>query len=123
MLYNSFCVLLGVGVKPRFTDKLERTQKDTRGNSIMALTKEEKTKVIKDNQRAEKDTGSVEVQIAILTEQIKKLTVHMTNNKHDYSSKRGMDIKIARRKNLLSYLKRIDAERYTALIKKLGLSK
>lgn len=115
--------MLGVGVKPRFTDKLERTQKDTRGNSIMALTKEEKTKVIKDNQRAEKDTGSVEVQIAILTEQIKKLTVHMTNNKHDYSSKRGMDIKIARRKNLLNYLKNTDADRYAALIKKLGLSK
>lgn len=89
----------------------------------MALTKEEKTKVIEANKRGEKDTGSVEVQIAILTEQIKKLTVHMTNNKHDYSSKRGMDIKIARRKNLLSYLKRIDAERYTALLKKLGLSK
>lgn len=89
----------------------------------MALTKEEKTKAIENNRRDEKDTGSVEVQVAILTEQIKKLTVHMTLNKHDYSSKRGMDIKIARRKNLLSYLKRTDVEKYNALIAKLGLKK
>lgn len=89
----------------------------------MALTKEEKTKTIENNRRDEKDTGSVEVQVAILTEQIKKLTVHMTLNKHDYSSKRGMDIKIARRKNLLSYLKRTDVEKYNALIAKLGLKK
>ena len=89
----------------------------------MALTKEEKTKVITDNHRDDKDTGSVEVQVAILTEQIKKLTIHMTNNKHDYSSKRGMDIKIARRKNLLSYLKRTDVEKYNALVAKLGLKK
>ncbi len=89
----------------------------------MALTKEEKTKAIESNRRDEKDTGSVEVQVAILTEQIKKLTVHMTLNKHDYSSKRGMDIKIARRKNLLSYLKRTDVEKYNALIAKLGLKK
>lgn len=89
----------------------------------MSLTKEEKTKAIESNRRDEKDTGSVEVQVAILTEQIKKLTVHMTLNKHDYSSKRGMDIKIARRKNLLSYLKRTDVEKYNALIAKLGLKK
>lgn len=89
----------------------------------MALTKEEKTKAIESNRRDEKDTGSVEVQVAILTEQIKKLTVHMTLNKHDYSSKRGMDIKIARRKNLLSYLKRTDVEKYNALIAKFGLKK
>lgn len=89
----------------------------------MALTKEEKTKAIESNRRDEKDTGSVEVQVAILTEQIKKLTIHMTLNKHDYSSKRGMDIKIARRKNLLSYLKRTDVEKYNALIAKLGLKK
>lgn len=89
----------------------------------MALTKEEKTKVIENSRRDEKDTGSVEVQVSILTEQIKKLTVHMTINKHDYSSKRGMDIKIARRKNLLNYLKKTDVEKYNALIAKLGLKK
>jgi small subunit ribosomal protein S15 len=89
----------------------------------MALTKEEKTKVIENSRRDEKDTGSVEVQVSILTEQIKKLTVHMTINKHDYSSKRGMDIKIARRKNLLNYLKKTDIEKYNALVAKLGLKK
>lgn len=86
------------------------------------LTKEEKTKAIKANQRDEKDTGSAEVQIALLTEKIKKLTVHMTINKHDYSSKRGMDIMIARRANLLSYLKRTDPERYEAALKNLKAS-
>ena len=89
----------------------------------MALTKEEKIQVISKTARDEKDTGSVEVQVAILTEQIKKLTVHMTINKHDYSSKRGMDIKIARRKNLLAYLKRTDSAKYEALIAKLGLKR
>ena len=89
----------------------------------MALTKEEKTKVIADSRRDEKDTGSTEVQIAILTEQIKKLTVHMTTNKHDYSSYRGMQIKIARRNNLLNYLKNFNPERYAAVAEKLGLKK
>lgn len=85
----------------------------------MALTKEEKTKAIADNRLNEKDTGSCEVQIAILTEKIKKLTVHMTNHKHDYSSKRGMDIIIARRKKLLNYLKSVDQARYEAVLKKI----
>ena len=80
------------------------------------LTKEEKTAAIKAAQKDEKDTGSPEVQIALLTEKIKKLTVHMNNNKHDYSSKRGMDIMIARRKNLLNYLKSISLERYNAAL-------
>lgn len=78
----------------------------------MALTKEEKTAAIAANRRDEKDTGSAEVQIALLTAKIKKLTVHMTNNTHDYSSKRGMDIIIARRKKLLAYLKRTDPAKY-----------
>ncbi len=83
----------------------------------MALTKEEKTKAIVANRRNEKDTGSTEVQIAILTEKIKKLTIHMTNNTHDYSSKRGMDKIIARRKKLLAYLKRENPEKYDAVLK------
>lgn len=89
----------------------------------MALTKEEKTQVIEKIRKDEKDTGSAEVQIAILTEKIKKLTLHLTNNKHDYSSKRGMDIMIAKRANLLRYLKACDVERYQALLAKLGLKK
>lgn len=89
----------------------------------MALTKEEKTKVISDYRRDEKDTGSCEVQIAILTKKIDKLTVHMTINKHDYSSKRGMDILIARRTNLMNYLKRTAPDKYEALAKKLKVTK
>ncbi|MFA6862183.1 MAG: 30S ribosomal protein S15 [Bacilli bacterium] len=84
----------------------------------MALTKEEKNKAISENRQNEKDTGSTEVQIALLTKKIQKLTIHMTNNKHDFSSKRGMDILIARKKNLLNYLKRTDLEKYNALTKK-----
>lgn len=83
----------------------------------MALTKEEKTKAIVANRRNEKDTGSTEVQIAILTEKIKKLTIHMTNNTHDYSSKRGMDKIIARRKKLLAYLKKENPSKYEEVLK------
>lgn len=85
----------------------------------MALTKAEKTKTIESYRRDEKDTGSAEVQIALITEKIKKLTVHMTANKHDYSSKRGLDILIARRKNLLSYLKRTDYAKYEEILAKI----
>ncbi|MDD7607440.1 MAG: 30S ribosomal protein S15 [Candidatus Enterosoma sp.] len=87
----------------------------------MALSKEEKKTVIEENRLDEKDTGSCEVQIALLTKRITKLTAHMIANKHDYSSKRGMDILIARRKNLLSYLKTTDLQRYLDLTQKLGL--
>lgn len=82
----------------------------------MALTKEEKTAAIKASQLNEKDVGSTEVQIALLTKKIQKLTTHMTNNPHDYSSKRGMDIIIARRKRLLSYLKKNDPAKYDEVL-------
>lgn len=85
----------------------------------MALTKDEKTTLIKGSQRDEKDTGSCEVQIALLTARIKKLTAHMIANKHDYSSKRGMDIIIARRKKLLAYLKKENPTKYEEIVKQL----
>lgn len=87
----------------------------------MALTKEERSSIVKAFGSNEKDTGSVEVQIALLTEQIKKLTVHMQQNKHDFSSKRGLDCLVGKRRGLLDYLKANDYEKYQALIKKLGL--
>ena len=87
------------------------------------LTKEEKAVAIKASQRDEKDVGSTEVQIALLTEKIKKLTVHRTKNPHDYSSKRGRNILIARRQNLLRYLKKNDQAHYEAIVAKLGLKK
>ena len=87
------------------------------------LTKEEKTAIIKDYARFEGDTGSVEVQVAILTEQINRLTLHLKENAKDYSSSRGLMKMVGRRKQLLEYLKKNDVNRYRALVQKLGLRK
>ena len=73
----------------------------------MALTKEEKDKIIKKFRLHDKDTGSAEVQIAILTEEIKSLTEHMKNHKHDYSSRLGLIKKVQERKKLMTYLRSI----------------
>ena len=70
----------------------------------MAMTKEEKAKIIKDFAKNEKDTGSAEVQIAILTHEINNLTEHLKEHKHDYHSNRGLLKKVGQRRNLLSYL-------------------
>ena len=89
----------------------------------MALSKEVKSNIIKKYARDEKDTGSPEVQIAILTEEIKLLTEHLKNNKQDKHSKRGLLIKVGRRKKLLEYLKNNDVKSYREVIKKLNLRK
>ncbi len=89
----------------------------------MALLKEEKAKIIKEFAKNEKDCGSAEVQIAILTKEINDLTEHMKEHKHDYHSKRGLLIKVGRRKKLLSYLKDNDVVSYREVIKKLNLRK
>ena len=89
----------------------------------MALTKEVKSKLIKKYARDEKDTGSPEVQIAILTEEIKALTEHLKNNKQDKHSKRGLLIKVGKRRSLLDYLLKTDVKRYRAIVSKLGLRK
>ena len=89
----------------------------------MALTKEQKEDIIKKYAKSENDTGSSEVQIAILTEEINILTGHLKSNIHDYHSKRGLLVKVGKRKSLLEYLKRTDINRYRELIKKLGLRK
>ena len=89
----------------------------------MALTKEVKSAIVKEYQRDAKDTGSVEVQVAILTEEIKVLTEHLKEHKHDYHSKRGLLQKVGKRRSLLDYLKRTDVQRYRELIAKLGLRK
>ena len=78
----------------------------------MALNKEVKTKIIKDFARDEKDTGSPEVQIAILTNEINALTEHLKNNKQDKASKRGLLIKVGKRRSLLNYLVKTDVKRY-----------
>ena len=87
------------------------------------LSKEEKTEIIKQFQKDENDTGSPEVQIAILTQRIKELTEHLKENKKDHSSRRGLFKMIRRRKGLLNYLMENDIERYREVIEKLGLRK
>ncbi|EEB36079.1 ribosomal protein S15 [Anaerococcus hydrogenalis DSM 7454] len=87
------------------------------------LNKDQKTQIIKEFQKDEKDTGSPEVQIAILTQRIKELTEHLKVNKKDHSSRRGLFKMIRRRKGLLNYLMNNDIERYREIIEKLGLRK
>jgi small subunit ribosomal protein S15 len=87
----------------------------------MALATNRKQQIISDYQRAEKDTGSVEVQVALLTESIKELTSHLQQFKKDFHSRRGLIAKVHKRRKLLRYLKRIDIERYRSLIKRLSL--
>ena len=87
------------------------------------ITKEKKTEVINSNATHEGDTGSPEVQIAILTERINQLTVHMQNNPQDKHSNRGLLKMVGKRRSLLDYLQKKDIERYRALIAKLGIRK
>lgn len=89
----------------------------------MALTKEQKNSIIKEYRRDEKDTGSVEVQVAILTTEINTLTEHMKEHKQDKHSKLGLLKKVGKRRSLLDYLKREDVQRYRELIKKLNIRK
>ena len=87
------------------------------------LTKEEKAKIMAEYGRVEKDTGSPEVQIAILTEEIKALTLHLNNNKQDKESKRGLHMKIGKRRSLLNYLRENDVVKYREIVQSLGLRK
>ena len=87
----------------------------------MALLKEEKASIISDNARSETDTGSPEVQIAVLSRRIADLTEHLKTHPKDHHSRRGLLRLVGRRKRLLEYLKRQDIERYRSLISKLGL--
>ena len=89
----------------------------------MALSKDEKSKIIKEFAKNDKDTGSTEVQIAILTNEINTLTQHLKEHKHDYHSNRGLLKKVGRRRNLLAYLAKKDIQSYREVIKKLGLRK
>lgn len=87
----------------------------------MAISKELKTQVINDYATKEGDTGSPEVQIALLTFEINNLNEHLTAHKHDHHSRRGLYMKIGQRRRLTTYLRNTSVERYQALIKKLGL--
>ncbi|MGB3296065.1 MAG: 30S ribosomal protein S15 [Phormidesmis sp.] len=87
----------------------------------MALLQERKQEIISKHQVHETDTGSVDVQIAMLTDRINSLSQHLRTNKKDYSSRRGLLKMIGQRKRLLAYLIKQDPERYRELIKKLGI--
>ncbi len=87
------------------------------------ISKEAKTKIIDEFKRDEKDTGSPEVQIAILTERINELTEHLKVHKKDDHSRRGLLKMVGRRRNLLNYLAKKDINRYREIVSKLGLRK
>ncbi|MDG3440301.1 MULTISPECIES: 30S ribosomal protein S15 [Nitrospirillum] len=87
----------------------------------MSITAERKQALIAEYKTAEGDTGSPEVQVAILTERITNLTDHMKSHNKDFHSRRGLLVMVSQRRSLLDYLKRKDAARYTSLIQRLGL--
>ena len=87
------------------------------------MLKSEKTEIIKKYARHEGDTGSLEVQIAVLTKRINDLTEHLRVNKKDHHSRRGLLKMVGQRRNLLNYLTKVDIERYRAIIAELGIRK
>ncbi len=89
----------------------------------MTITKERKQELVHDFKRGESDTGSPEVQIAILTSRINNLTEHMRSNPKDYSTRRGLLAMVSRRRRLLDYLKQIDPQRYLDIIGRLEIRK
>lgn len=89
----------------------------------MAITKEEKAKLVKKFGKDANDTGAIEVQIAILTHEIKELTEHFKVHPQDHHSKRGLLRKVSQRKSLLNYLLKNDVTRYRNVVKELGLRK
>ncbi|HWK42285.1 MAG TPA: 30S ribosomal protein S15 [Croceibacterium sp.] len=89
----------------------------------MSVTAEKKTEIINDNAQSKGDTGSPEVQVAILTERIRNLTEHFKDHHKDNHSRRGLLMMVNKRRSLLAYLKKKDVARYNALIQKLGLRK
>jgi len=87
----------------------------------MPLLKDQKTALISDFRRAETDTGSPEVQVALLTKRVDELTEHLKTHQKDHHSRRGLLQMVGRRRRLLEYLRREDVERYRTLIQRLGL--
>ena len=85
------------------------------------ITKDDKQKLISEYRRGDQDSGSPEVQVAVLSKRIDELTDHLKNHKKDHHSRRGLLQMVGRRRRLLEYLKRVDIERYRELIGRLGL--
>ncbi|MDP7639309.1 MAG: 30S ribosomal protein S15 [Candidatus Hydrogenedentes bacterium] len=89
----------------------------------MVMTKERKIEIVKEHGKSETDTGSTEVQIALLTERIDELNEHFKIHAKDHAGRRGLLKLVGQRRNLLSYLRGVDVERYRAIVGKLGLRK
>ena len=89
----------------------------------MTITKERKQELIQGYRKSDDDTGSPEVQIAILTTRINNLTEHLRTHKKDFASRRGLLSMVSRRRRLLDYLRRVDAQRYLDIIGRLGIRK
>jgi small subunit ribosomal protein S15 len=89
----------------------------------MSITKERKTDLIGEYRRGDQDTGSPEVQIAILTTRVGDLTEHLRTHKKDYASRRGLLMMVSRRRRLLDYLKQVDPQRYLDVIRRLDIRK
>jgi small subunit ribosomal protein S15 len=89
----------------------------------MTITKERKQELVRDFRRDESDSGSPEVQVAILTTRINALTEHLRVHKKDYATRRGLLAMVSRRRRLLDYLRRVDAKRYLDIIGRLGIRK
>lgn len=87
----------------------------------MALASENKSKIISDNARSDGDTGSPEVQIALLSHRVSELTEHLKDHPKDHHSRRGLLVMVGRRRRLLDYLQKKDIERYRSIVSKLGL--
>jgi small subunit ribosomal protein S15 len=93
------------------------------GETAMAITKERKTTIIDEYRRESSDTGSPEVQVALLTARITELTEHLRTHKKDHASRRGLLMMVSKRSSLLNYLRNTDRNRYLSLIGRLGLRK
>lgn len=87
----------------------------------MAMTKERRQEIIQDFARSEGDTGSADVQIALLTERINELTAHLKQHQKDFASRRGLLMLVAQRRGLLDYVRRKDVDRYVSLLERLGI--
>jgi len=87
----------------------------------MPLSKDVKSEIVADNRMHDTDTGSTEVQIALLTQRIRDLTEHLRAHKHDHHTRRGLLQMVGQRRRLMNYLKKSDVERYRAIVAKLGI--
>jgi small subunit ribosomal protein S15 len=94
-----------------------------KGGLAMTITRERKQELITDFRRANNDTGSPEIQIALLTNRISQLTDHLQTHKKDYASRRGLLMMVSRRRRLLDYLKRVSPQRYLDILRRLEIRK